>query len=372
MLENPWPGATTGDLIQRMEWHAGLAGNAYVTYQNSGKGQPPRLRVLRPDWIALVYGSQLEPDDPALALDGELLGYLYANGGFTKSGVRIEPILPGDMAHWFPIPDPEANSLGMSWITPAAREIQTDGAAAEHKLNFFKNGATPNLVIKGLPGVNKNAFDTAVDMLEARHTGVVNAYKTLYLAGGADATVVGSNFSEMNFDALIGSGETRISALSRVPAIILGLSEGLKGAALNAGNFGQVRRMFADTWVFPMLQNLAASLATIVDVPSDSELWFDVTDMPILREDATDAAEITSIQATAIGGLVTNGFTADSAVLAVTSNDMTLLKQVPGWLSIQLQPKVGSPPVDAGSSPNNGNDPANNNAGGKPPVTSGK
>jgi hypothetical protein len=346
ILENPWPGATTGDLIQRMEWHAGLAGNAYVTYQNQ-LGRQPRLRVLRPDWVAILYGSDLDPDDPQLALDGEILTYIYCNGGFNKVGGRLDFIFPEDMAHWFPIPDPESNSLGMSWITPAAREMQADGAANEHKLNFFRNGATPNLVIKGIPGINKTKFDEVVDMIESRHSGTQNAYKTLYLSGGADATVVGSNFSQMNFEQLIGAGETRISSLSRVPAIILGLSEGLKGSALNAGNFGQVRRMFADTWVFPTLENLAASLAPIIAVPSDSELWIDVTDMPILREDAVDLASITQIQASTVVSLTTGGFTADSAVGAVLANDMGQLKQLEGWVSVQLQKANAQPSVDA-------------------------
>lgn len=341
LLERPWPSATTGDLISKMEWHAGLAGNAYVYRQVPLKGQSrglPRLRVLRPDWIVQIFGSDLEPDDAALALDGELIAYVYCNGGFQKPEGKPQIILPEDMAHWFPMPDPECNSMGMSWLAPAAREMQTDKAASEHKLKFFTNGATPNLVVTGLPGVDATKFKETVEMLEESHKGLANAYRTLYLSGGADAKVVGSNFSEMDFSSITGQGETRISALSRVPAIMLGLSEGLKGAALNAGNFGQVRRMFADTWVFPQLQNLAASLAPIIDVPADSELWFDISDMPVLREDATDLADITKTQVSSIVDLVSNGgFTADSATAAVMANDMSLLKQVPGWISVQLQ-----------------------------------
>lgn len=336
-LERPWPNGTTGDLVSVMEWHAGLAGNAYVVRQ------PDRLRVLRPDWVGVLYGSDLEPDDPTLALDGTVLGYIYCNGGFSNPRGAPVTLLPEEVAHWSPIPDPEAAGLGMSWITPAIREIQADAAASEHKLNFFKNGATPNMVIKNLPASSKTAFDEAVDMLEERHTGVSNAYRTLYLAGGADATVVGSNMQQMSFETVQAQGETRISALSRVPAIMIGLSEGLKGAALNAGNFGQVRRMFADTWVYPQLQNLAASLAPMVNVPADSELWFDVLDMPILREDALDAAEITAHQATTIGGLVRDGFTPESSVAAVMAADMTQLVPIPGWISVQLQPGTGNP-----------------------------
>src|SRR6266704_2083976 len=202
ILDNPWPGAVTGDLISMMEWHVGLAGNSYVTRQ--GK----RLRVLRPDWTAILYGSQREPDDPTLAFDAEILGYVYVNGGFHNPKGRAETITPENMCHWFPLPDPLCAGIGISWLTPAVREMQADMAASEHKLNFFKNGASPNMVIKGLPNQSRKAFEEAVDTLEARHTGVANAYRTLYLAAGADVSVVGSNLQQMDFASTQGQGET--------------------------------------------------------------------------------------------------------------------------------------------------------------------
>lgn len=339
VLENPAMSVTTGQMLARMEWHAGLAGNAYVLRQ------PDQLRVLRPDWVAIVFGSQQEPEDAAQALDGELVGYLYANRGLY-SGNRVHTILPDEMCHWSPVPDPEMAHLGMSWITPAVREIQGDRAAAEYKVRFFANSATPNLVIKGIPAITKAQFDEIVDAMEARHAGVANAFRTLYLTAGADATVVGSNFKDMDLKALTGSGETRISILSRVPAPILGISEGLAGSSLNAGNFGMARRLFADTWVYPTLQDLAGSLADIVDVPNGAELWFDTADMPLLREDAKDAAEIAQIEATTVTTLVREGFTAESAIQFARTRDVMVLKHS-GLTSVQLQ-RPGEQPGTGG------------------------
>ena len=73
---------------------------------------------------------------------------------------------------------------------------------------------------------------------------------------------------------------------------------------------------------------------------------FDTADMPLLREDAKDAAEITQTQATTIGQLVREGFTSDSAKAAVVGNDMTLLVHT-GLVSVQLQ-VPGSTPTPAG------------------------
>ncbi len=301
LVERPWRGGTTGNLVAQMEWHEGLAGNAFVYRQARNK-----LRILRPDWTAIVYGSNQEPDLAATALDGELVGYAYCNGGL----------------------------------------------ASEHKLRFWSNAATPNMVVKGIPAGNKQEFDDVVDLMEARHRGVANAYRTLYLAAGADATVVGSNFKDMDLKAVQGAGETRMAMLGRVPAPLLGISEGLAGSSLNAGNFGMARRIFADSWIYPTLQDLAASLEAIVPPPpnprtglQDSELWFDTQDMPILREDAKDAAEIEQIKMSTITGYVKEGFTADSAVAAVNGQDVKLLRHT-GLVSVQLQPPGTTAPAD--------------------------
>jgi phage portal protein BeeE len=330
LLEKPWPNATTGELLSRMEWHAGLAGNAYVTRR------PDRLRVLRPDWVGVVYGSEMEPDDAGHALDGELLGYVYCNGGFTANRNKTHTLLPSEVAHWSPLPNPESPGVGMSWVTPAIRDIQGDKAATDHKLTFFTNGATPNLVVTGIPASSKTQFDEYVDMMEERHAGLRNAYKTLYLTLGADAKVVGSDLKQVDFKATQGAGETRLSVLSRVPAALLGISEGLAGSSLNAGNFGMARRIFSDTWIHPSLQDVAAALATLVNVPNDAELWFDTSDIPILREDAKDAAEIEQTKATTIRTLIDGGFDARSVIAAVQGQNMSLLTHT-GLIPVQLQ-----------------------------------
>lgn len=350
LLERPWPNATTGELISRMEWSAGLTGNAYVTNRTRG-----RLRVLRPDWVAIVYGSQQEPEDAAYALDGELLGYVYANGGLnvTGNGVtagivnRAMTLLPDEVAHWSPIPDIEGGGIGQSWITPALRDMQADQLATEHKLQFWKNGASPSMIVKGIPAMTKAQFDEIVDAMESAHAGVRNAFKTLYLTAGADATVVGSNFQQMDLKNITALGETRVSFLSRVPASVLGISEGLAGSALNAGNFGMARRIFADTWIYPTLQDLSASLAPLVRVPNDADLWFDTSDMPILREDSKDAAEIEQIKQASIVAYVNAGFTPESAVAAVLNGDVSLLRHS-NLLSVQLQAPGSKPQAPAG------------------------
>jgi phage portal protein BeeE len=332
-----------------MEWHAGLAGNAYVF--SNGK----RLRILNPAWVTVVLGSHEDPGDALNAVDAEIIGYSYQPGG---PGGQKKPrtMLAEEVAHWSPIPDPENPFVGMSWITPAVREIQGDVAAVDHKLKYFENGATPNLVVKGIPASSDEEFNRLVDLMEEEHAGIANAYRTLYLVNGADATVVGDGMQKTDLRSALSSGETRISILSRVPASILGIYDGLAGSSLNAGNFGQARRNFADGWLYPTLQSAAGALTPIVPVPHDAELWYATSDMPFIRDDATDQATIQQTQATTINAYVNNGFTPESAIAAVIANDPTQLVHT-GLISVQLQ-KPGAEQPDAADDTTDPADPA--------------
>ncbi len=91
------------------------------------------------------------------------------------------------------------------------------------------------------------------------------------------------------------------------------------------------------------MQDLASSLAPLIKVPVDAELWFDVSDIPLLHEDAKDAAEIEQIKAATIEMHIRSGFTPESAVAAVTGQNHQLLRHS-GLVSVQMQ----APAPDAG------------------------
>ncbi len=86
----------------------------------------------------------------------------------------------------------------------------------------------------------------------------------------------------------------------------------------------------------PLWRSCCAALATVVNVPSSTRLWYDDRDVPALQEDEKDAASIEQVKASTIASLVREGFTAESAVEAVMAQDMRLLKHT-GRLSVQLK-----------------------------------
>jgi phage portal protein BeeE len=217
-------------------------------------------------------------------------------------------------------------------------EVRADKAATMHKAMFFENGATLSTVLSYDASITPDEFKTYVDLFKEKHEGVKNAYRTLHVGGGVDPKVIGADFKQLDFKATQGTGETRIAAAAGVHPVILGLSEGLGGSALNAGNYQQVRRRFADMTIRPLWRIAAASLEALVEPPDDAtRLWYDATDIPFLRDDGKQEADIRDKQALTITRLVREGFTADSAVKAVRTGDWTLLEHT-GLFSVQLRP----------------------------------
>lgn len=335
LLERPWANGTTGELLIRMEQDASIAGNAYFTPVGTGSNQ--RLRRLRPDWVTIVSGVRGDTDASAVELDAEIIGYLYA----PKVGAKhVDPVFltPDRVVHYSPIPDPDAQWKGMSWLSPVLREIEADTATTTHKLKFFEHGATPPFAIKYDASISPEAFQKFVEMFRREHTGSVNAYKVLHLGGGADPTTVGTDMRQLDFKATQGAGETRIAAAAGVGAIIARLSEGMQGSSLNAGNYGAAKRQFADMTIRPLWRMAAASLdkPSVVATPADARLWYDARDCAFLKEDERDAAEIQGRQAETIARLTDAGYTPGSVIAAVQAGDFSLL-QHSGLYSVQLQ-----------------------------------
>lgn len=348
LIETPGPGETTQTLLSRMIQDADLAGNWYGALDTpltrlGGDDTSKNILRLRPDWMEIVVA-------PRMRLGGQLgwklVGYIYTEGGIHSGNTPV-PLLPDEVAHFAPMPDPLASFRGMSWLTPVVREIENDSLMNQHKRRFFENGATPNMIIKHPVGADREKLLDFNKRLQANNSGVENAYKTLNLYPGADATVVGTNLEQLDFKKVQGAGETRIAAAGGIPPVIVGLSEGLEAATYS--NYAQARRRYADGTLHPLWQTAAGALATIMpNLGSDSRLWYDADDIPFLREDEKDAALITQIRAATLSSLVTAGYTPESATkFLMTSDDFRVLEHS-GRFSVQLQaPGESEPPAIA-------------------------
>lgn len=329
VLEDPWPGGTTQDLLIRMIQDADLAGNSYWTLHEG------ELVRLRPDWVDIVLAPRAFRGG---VLGYRCIGYLYSEGGYGVG--EAVPLLPDEVCHFAPIQDPLATYRGMSWLTPVLREASNDRAMSRHQAKYLENAATPNMIIKYDASTTPERFEKWKRLIDQGSRGVENAYKTLHLAAGADATVVGSDLEQMAFTAVQGRTETRLAAAAGVPPVIVGFAEGLQGSSLNAGNFAAARRRFADMTLHPLWQNAAGSLQQIIPRPPGSRLWYDGRDVPLLREDAKEAAEIQEAQARTIRELLDAGWKPETVQAAMLAGGDWSLLQHSGRFSVQLQPEL--------------------------------
>ena len=299
-----------------MEVDGSLAGNSFWTIRNS------ELMWLRPDWVERIEQ------------DGVLRGFIYYEGGKYQgtSGVLLEP---AEVAHYKPIPDPQVQNWGMSWLVPAAEEADADSLMTRHKRRFFDNAATPAMAVVSERTLNKEQRTLLREQFQARHEGVENAYKTVFLEGGADLKVVGVDLRQMSFSAVQGAGETRLAAAAGVPPIVVGFAEGLQAATYS--NYGQAVRKYADGFLRPTWEDMAEALAPIMPKRSGKRLWFDDRNVALLQQDAADGAAIVKEQALTIEALIRSGFDPETVTEAVITGSFENLEHS-GLVSVQLLP----------------------------------
>ena len=315
-LETPFgPETTTGDLLARMEQDRFMAGQAYVW-------DPPdedRLIRLRPDWVTIV--------SERVAVSG---------GGWyrRKVGYWFEPprsvldqgdgfLVPaGECVHWAPVPDPSADFRGMSPLTPVWRDVAGDDGMTQYKIKYLSNAASPNLLIKYAQKLQPGTVDSIRERMQARYAGADNAFKTLVLDQGADATVIGNSLSQMDFSGVSAVGTERILAACEVPGVLVGL-EPLRGAGRG---YQESMQKFANIWARPAWRSVCGALSQIADVPAGNRLWFDTSDIAALQDGEMERGQAALVRAQALLALVQAGYTHESAIAAVDAMDLSQLK----------------------------------------------
>lgn len=341
VLEEPWIGATTRDLLARAELDVACCGNSY--WVNDG----PYLQRLNPANVKILTEKATDRVLTGYEIGERLLGYAYMPDRDTT--VLYEPT---EIAHYKPIPDRVNPFIGMSWLNPCLPDIAADQEMTSHKQSQLATGTTIPFVVSFDKDITDEQFDHFVEEYRLQHEGPQNAGKTLFLGIGADIKTTGQTFEQLSLKATQGAGETRIAACSGVPPVIVGLSEGLGSATYS--NYSQARRRLVDGTMRPLWGAFAGAFRYVVKVPGGSRLWYDDRDIPFLREDVMDQAEILSRMMLTIESGIRAGFQPDTIVDAVVSGDLSRMKHT-GLYSVQLQPPIPDGPAPELEPVSNGN-----------------
>lgn len=337
-LEQPWLGHWTRDLLARAELDIFSAGNSYWIPDG------PYLLRLDPARVKILTEAAVDPMT-GFRVGERLLGYAVIN---ERREVTIYD--PTEIAHYKPYPHKDNQFLGVSWLNACLPDVDADQQMTEHKRVQLRNGANLGYVVSLDKDIESEQFDEFVEKFREWHEGPENAGKTVFVGGGADIKTVGQTFENLALKATQGATETRIAACAGVHPVVVGLSEGLGGSALNAGNYSSAKRSFVDGTMRPHWGAFCAAFGSIVPPPSGSRLWYDDRDIPFLREDVTDQADILVKNATVIRTLLDAGFNADAVVQAALTGDLgRLLGQHSNLFSVQLQPAGAPTPASEAS-----------------------
>jgi hypothetical protein len=318
ILEEPWPDGSTGELLVRMEQDVSLAGNSY-TWSVPGEDLLVRLR---PDWTTII--SELV-SVPGGGQYRRKIGYWVEPPKSVLDQGKGEFYPVDEVAHWVPIPDPQASFRGMSWLTPAYREIKGDDGMATYKIKYLDNAASPNMLIKYAQKLQPGTIDAVRERMHARYGGSDNAFKTLVLDQGADATVIGNSLQQMDFSGVSAAGEQRILSDGNVPGVIVGL-EPLRGAGRG---YQESMQKFGNIFARPQWKSACGALSKLVNVPPGNRLWYDASDIAALQDGILERAQAGLVQGQTLLAARQAGYTRESAVVFVDSGDVTQLKPDP-------------------------------------------
>lgn len=333
LLENPWPGATTTDLLKCVEMDVAQFGNSYWVIDGDGyllRLDPMNVKIITEAIWDSVTGFRV----------GErLVGYAYMS---TRDSITIYS--PEEIAHHKPIPSCN-QFLGQSWISSCLPDIESDMLLTDHKRVELRTGASLAYVVSVDKTVKADDLAKFAEKFRAQYEGRENTGKTLFLGGGADIKTVSQTFGDLALAATQGATETRIAAAAGTHPVIIGLSEGMSGSSLNAGNYTAAKRNFVDGTMRPLWRAFCGAFQWLLKVPSGARLWYDDRDIAFLREDIKDQADVQVQEALTINTLILGGFDPDAVVAAVIANDFKrLIGQHTGMTSVQLQmPLSGKP-----------------------------
>jgi hypothetical protein len=276
----------------------------------------------------------------------------------------------GEVVHFAPIPDPQANFRGMSPLTPIIRDIQGDDGMSRYKIRYLQNDATPNIVIKYAQKLQTATIDSIRERMAARYAGPDNAGKTLILDQGADLTLAGNSLQQMDFSNVAAVGAERILAAANVPGVLVGL-EPLRGAGRG---YQESMQKLANLYARPQWRSACGALSQLLDIPAGNRLWFDVSDISALQDGELEKGQAALVKAQALLALRQAGYDPMSAISAVDAMDLTQLKvaavppqlpgqavqhmlpqQQPGAVASPLPPTLGRLPVGSTSPGDGGN-----------------
>jgi len=211
------PFFTKYTLFERVQADLELFGNHYWLLEKDSKGQPVEIYPLMPHLVR-----------PVVDATAYIKYYEYTVDGKTW------PIPVDNILH-FKNYNPQSFIVGLSTIEAVRVSVDTDEAAKAYNRQFFKNNATPGIILE-YPG-NISAYTMAMlrQQWDEQHRG--QAARTAIAAGGLKVHQMEYKQSDMQFIEQRKFSRDEIFALFGVSPTIAGVNDATVYAAAKAAEY---------------------------------------------------------------------------------------------------------------------------------------
>jgi len=230
LLRDPNPDLGLKALLQYTITYAALGGNCYWLKTRNRAGQVVEVWPLHDGQVIPVAGGT------RLVSHYEL---------YNGEGIKVDEVAPSEIIQFRWAVDPLNPWLGMSALTPVARETDLDSEMTAYTFSLLKNNAVPPLALVVPPGEILQDFqmDRMRKQWVSKYGGDQRG-KPAVLEGGVDVRQLSFDVNQLAAEAMRSLPEARIAAAFRVPAIVAGLKVGLEHATYS--NYREARRDFLE------------------------------------------------------------------------------------------------------------------------------
>lgn len=278
LLQKPNP-YYSGELL----WYATISdwmfGNAYWRKIKNKFGEPFELwwipsRLIEPKW----GGSNSFVD---------YYEYKY------DAAEKPEVILPSDIVHFRNGLDPQNTRKGLSPLAILMRELFTDEEASNFTATLLANLGVPGMVISpgaGAVKIEPGDVEQIKEAAETRWTGG-NRGRAMVLSAPADVRMVSFTPDQMKLRDIRTIPEERVTAITGIPAIVLGLGAGLQRSTFS--NMAEAREAAYENFMIPSQRVISSEvrvqlLPDFVADTSSFRVFFDVSQVRVLQQDENE------------------------------------------------------------------------------------
>lgn len=310
--------------IQTLTAHAMGHGGGYAYIFRDKLGRPTELLQLRPDRTFPVRE------------DGQLMFITCIGGDYGAAGTEMRKILAENMLH--------IHGLGWDGLTGysvmemAARALGSAIAKERFGARFFKNSATPGVIITTPRKLSDVAMKHLKESWQTLRTGIEQSHKPIILEDEAKAEAFTHNATDSQLMESVQWDPVVISNFTGVPPFLLGV----KGYQSNSTLETQSQNLLdftIDPWFLPWEQELAEKLLRESEKEAESHAW-EFQRKDLIR---VDAEKRSTIYRTALGG--------HPYMQIAEVRDDEGLDAIPGtdFIPEPLNMKSGSDPTSGGS-----------------------